>query len=193
MNKKGELVGINTAIVSQTGAYSGYSFAVPVNIVKRVAGDLIDYGSVKRAMLGITMGSVDKKIADEMKLSSVSGVYINEVLKGSAAEKAGLKKNDVIVAIDGEKITDASSVQAKVSGYHPGDQADILYFRDGKEARTTVVFQAASTEGGIILFVNGDAVAKPSEVVAKAKKGARAVYIEGIDANGKTFYLAFGK
>ena len=234
VNKKGELVGINTAIVSQTGAYSGYSFAVPVNIVKRVAGDLIDYGSVKRAMLGITMGSVDKKIADEMKLSSVSGVYINEVLKGSAAEKAGLKKNDVIVAIDGEKITDASSVQAKVSGYHPGDQADILYFRDGKEARTTVVFQAASTEngevdaegtvafygarlraaqkgveivsvgqgkmadagakeGGIILFVNGDAVAKPSEVVAKAKKGARAVYIEGIDANGKTFYLAFGK
>ena len=234
VNKKGELVGINTAIVSQTGAYSGYSFAVPVNIVKRVAGDLIDYGSVKRAMLGITMGSVDKKIADEMKLSSVSGVYINEVLKGSAAEKAGLKKNDVIVAIDGEKITDASSVQAKVSGYHPGDQADILYFRDGKEARTTVVFQAASTEngevdaegtvafygarlraaqkgveivsvgqgkmadagakeGGIILFVNGDAVAKPAEVVAKAKKGARAVYIEGIDANGKTFYLAFGK
>ena len=234
VNKKGELVGINTAIVSQTGAYSGYSFAVPVNIVKRVAGDLIDYGSVKRAMLGITMGSVDKKIADEMKLSSVSGVYINEVLKGSAAEKAGLKKNDVIVAIDGEKITDASSVQAKVSGYHPGDQADIVYFRDGKEARTTVVFQAASTEngevdaegtvafygarlraaqkgveivsvgqgkmadagakeGGIILFVNGDAVAKPSEVVAKAKKGARAVYIEGIDANGKTFYLAFGK
>ena len=229
VNKKGELVGINTAIVSQTGAYSGYSFAVPVNIVKRVAGDLIDYGSVKRAMLGITMGSVDKKIADEMKLSSVSGVYINEVLKGSAAEK-----NDVIVAIDGEKITDASSVQAKVSGYHPGDQADILYFRDGKEARTTVVFQAASTEngevdaegtvafygarlraaqkgveivsvgqgkmadagakeGGIILFVNGDAVAKPSEVVAKAKKSARAVYIEGIDPNGKTFYLAFGK
>ena len=236
VNKKGELVGINTAIVSQTGAYSGYSFAVPVNIVKRVAGGLIDYGSVKRAMLGITMGSVsvDKKIADEMKLSSVSGVYINEVLKGSAAEKAGLKKNDVIVAIDGEKITDASSVQAKVSGYHPGDQADILYFRDGKEARTTVVFQAASTEngevdaegtvafygarlraaqkgveivsvgqgkmadagakeGGIILFVNGDAVAKPQDVVAKAKKGARAVYIEGIDPNGKTFYLAFGK
>ena len=234
VNKKGELVGINTAIVSQTGAYSGYSFAVPVNIVKRVVEDLIDYGSVKRAMLGITMGSVDKKIADEMKLSSVSGVYINEVLKGSAAEKAGLKKNDVIVAIDGEKITDASSVQAKVSGYHPGDQADIVYFRDGKEARSTVVFQAASTEngevdaegtvafygarlraakkgveivsvgqgkmadagakeGGIILFVNGDAVAKPSEVVAKAKKGARAVYIEGIDPNGKTFYLAFGK
>ena len=89
VNKKGELVGINTAIVSQTGSYTGYSFAVPVNIVKRVAEDLIDFGSVKRAVLGISMGTVDKKFADEMKLSAVAGVYINEVMKGSAAEKAG--------------------------------------------------------------------------------------------------------
>ncbi len=81
VNKKGELVGINTAIVSQTGSYTGYSFAVPVNIVKRVAQDLMDFGSVKRAVLGITMATVDKKFADEMKLSSVSGVYINEVFK----------------------------------------------------------------------------------------------------------------
>ena len=148
VNKKGELVGINTAIVSQTGAYSGYSFAVPVNIVKRVVDDLIDYGSVKRAVLGISMGSVDKKFADEMKLSSVSGVYINEVVKGSAAEKAGLRKNDVIVAIDGQKITDAASVQAKVGTYHPGDQADITLIRDGKTEHVGVVFQAAATENG---------------------------------------------
>jgi len=244
VNKKGELVGINTAIVSQTGAYSGYSFAVPVNIVKRVVEDLIDYGSVKRAMLGITMGSVDKKIADEMKLSSVSGVYINEVLKGSAAEKAGLKKNDVIIAIDGQKITDASSVQAKVSSYHPGDKAEITYIRSGKTATTTVVFQAAASkngekdvdgsiafygarlkaaspealkalglrsgveivsvgngkmaeagahEGGVIAYVNGDAVSNPEEVVAKAQKAPRGIYIEGVDPSGKAFYLAFGK
>ena len=118
VNKKGELVGINTAIVSQTGSYTGYSFAVPVNIVKRVAEDLIDFGSVKRAVLGISMGTVDKKFADEMKLSAVAGVYINEVMKGSAAEKAGLQKNDVIVAIDGQKITDASSVHL-----YPGRKA----------------------------------------------------------------------
>ena len=158
VNKKGELVGINTAIVSQTGAYSGYSFAVPVNIVKRVAEDLMDYGSVKRALLGITMGTVDKKIADEMKLSSVSGVYISEVLKGSAAEKAGLQKNDVIVAIDGQKITDASSVQAKVSSYHPGDKATITYVRDGKTKDAQVVFQSSAeqselaTEDGEMAF-----------------------------------------
>ena len=245
VNKKGELVGINTAIVSQTGSYTGYSFAVPVNIVKRVVDDLIDYGSVKRAVLGISMGTVDKKIADEMKLSSVSGVYINEVLKGSAAEKAGLQKNDVIIAIDGQKITDASSVQAKVGGYHPGDQADIAFIRDGQSRHVTVVFQAASSQnngevdaegtvafygarlkaaspeqlkalglrsgveivslgngkmadagakaGGIIAYVNGDAVSKPEEVVALAKKASRAVYIEGVDQNGRTFYFGFGK
>ena len=244
VNKKGELVGINTAIVSQTGSYTGYSFAVPVNIVKRVVEDLIDFGSVKRAVLGITMGSVDKKIADEMKLSAVSGVYINEVLKGSAAEKAGLKKNDVIVAIDGQKVTDASSVQAKVSSYHPGDKAQISFIREGKEQTVTVEFQAAAQQngeadadgsiafygarlkaaspeklkqlglrsgveivspgsgkmaeagaeaGGIIVYVNNESVSKPEDVVAKAKKATRAVYIEGVDATGRAFYFGFGK
>ena len=244
VNKKGELVGINTAIVSQTGSYTGYSFAVPVNIVKRVAEDLMDYGSVKRAVLGISMGSVDKKFADEMKLSAVTGVYINEVMKGSAAEKAGLQKNDVIVSIDNQKITDASSVQAKVSSYHPGDKAVITYIRDGKQQQTTVEFQAAAVQngetdldgsiafygarlkaanpdklkalglrsgveivslgsgkmaeagaeqGGIIAYVNGAAVSSPEDVVAKAKKASRAVYIEGVDQNGRAFYFGFGK
>ena len=244
VNKKGELVGINTAIVSQTGSYTGYSFAVPVNIVKRVADDLMDFGSVKRALLGITMGTVDKKFADEMKLSSVSGVYINEVLKGSAAEKAGLKKNDVIVAIDDQKVTDASSVQAKVNNYHPGDKATITYIRDGKQQEAQVVFQAViqgeavvhtdggvifygatlkeadtetlrrlglkggveivtlssgkmaeagAREGSIITYVNGAAVSKPEEVVTKAKKASRAIYVEGVDKNGRSFYFGFGK
>jgi Do/DeqQ family serine protease len=245
VNKKGELVGINTAIVSQTGSYTGYSFAVPVNIVKRVAQDLMDFGSVKRAVLGIRMINVDKKFADEMKLSSVTGVYINEVLKGSAAEKAGLKENDVIVAIDGQKITDGSSVQAKVSGYHPGDKATITYIRDGKTQEAQVVFQAASDEsngeatadgsmvfygatlkaaspetlkalglksgveivslgsgkmaeagakaGSVITYVNDEAVSKPEEVVSKAKKASRAIYIEGVDKNKRSFYFGFGK
>ena len=244
VNKKGELVGINTAIVSQTGSYTGYSFAVPVNIVKRVAEDLMDYGSVKRALLGIRMGTVNKEIADKMKLSSVSGVYIGEVTKGGAADKAGLKEGDVILAIDGEAIKDASSLQAKVNGYHPGDKADILYVRDGKEAHTTATFQssvqengemdadggitfygaslkaaspellkslglkggveivslgsgkmaqAGARQGSVIAYVNGSAVSKPEEVVAKAKKADRAVYIEGVDRSGKAFYFGFGK
>jgi len=179
-----------------------------------------------------------------MKLSSVSGVYINEVSKGSAADKAGLRKDDVIIAIDGQKITDASSVQAKVAGYHPGDSADIAYIRDGKTAHVTVVFQAAAATNGevaldgttefygaklraadpetlkslnlkggveivslgsgkmadagaragnIIVYVNDKPVTKPEEVVAQAKKAPRAVYVEGVDKNGRAFYFGFGK
>ena len=244
VNKKGELVGINTAIISQTGAYSGYSFAVPVNIVKKVVKDLIDYGTVKRAVLGITMQPVDKKIAEEMKLSSVRGVYIYEVAKGSAAEEAGLQKGDVILAVGGQTITDGASVQAKVNEYHPGDKADITFVRNGKTQTVTVTFKAAVSANGevdidgsvvfygarlkaapqetlsaigaksgveivsvgegklseqgaktvsLILYVNNTAVSKPEEVVALAKKSARAVYIEGVDPDGKPFYIAFGK
>ena len=244
VNKKGELVGINTAIVSQTGSYTGYSFAVPVNIVKRVAGDLIDFGSVKRAMLGITMQPIDKKIQEELKLNSMNGVYIYEVTKGSAAEEAGLHKGDVIIAIDGQKITDGASVQEKVNSFHPGDKAVITYIRDGKENTAEVTFHAAATQNGetdvdgsvafygarlkamdagelkakglrsgvkivsvgqgkmaeagatsgsVILYVNDEPVSKPEDVIAKAKKAQRGIYIEGVDENGKSFYFGFGK
>ena len=148
VNKRGELVGINTAIVSQTGSYSGYSFAVPVNIVKRVASDLIDFGSVKRAVLGITMQPIDKKIQEDLKLNSMNGVYIVEVSKGSAAEEAGLKQGDVIIAIDGQRISDGASVQEKVNNYHPGEKAVVTYIRDGKENNVEVTFHAAGTQTG---------------------------------------------
>ena len=244
VNKKGELVGINTAIVSQTGSYTGYSFAVPVNIVKRVAADLIDFGSVKRAVLGITMQPIDKKIQEDLKLNSMNGVYIVEVSKGSAAEEAGLKQGDVIIAIDGQRISDGASVQEKVNNYHPGEKAVVTYIRDGKENNVEVTFHAAGTQtgetdvdgsvafygarlkalsadelkamglrsgvkivsvgqgkmaeagatsGSIILYVNDEPVSKPEDVIAKAKKAQRGIYIEGVDANGKSFYFGFGK
>ena len=106
-----DLVGINTAIISQTGSYAGYSFAVPSNIVKKIVTDLMDFGSVKRALLGITMQEITDKIAEDLKLSSRNGVYIVEVSKGGAAEQAGIKAGDVLVAIDSVKITNSASVQ----------------------------------------------------------------------------------
>ena len=143
VNKEGKLVGINTAIVSQSGSYEGYSFAIPVNIVKRVVADLLDFGTVQRPRLGITMKAIDQKTQRELKLSSMNGVYINEVLSGSSADEAGLKAGDVLIAIDGFQITDPSSVQARVNNYHPGDRATLTYIRDGKEVTVSVVFQAA--------------------------------------------------
>ncbi len=153
VNKAGELVGINTAIISQTGSYTGYSFAVPVNIVKRIVGDLIDFGSVKRAMLGITMqnlSNIDKKELKDLKLSSMNGVYVVEVAPGGAADKAGIEKGDVLLEIDGVKITDGASVQALVTKYHPGESAMLKIVRGGDEKMVKVTFQASSSENGTV-------------------------------------------
>ncbi|MBO5635369.1 MAG: trypsin-like peptidase domain-containing protein [Bacteroidales bacterium] len=163
VNKTGELVGINTAIVSQTGSYSGYSFAVPANIVKKVVGDLIDFGSVKRAVLGIQMVDLGEALAKilkydsvddmlkKMKLSSTDGVYIDEVVKGGAADKAGVQKGDVLVAVDGQKVKNGSAVQVKVNSYHPGDKAQLTVIRDGKEKAIEVTLQGSSTENGTVV------------------------------------------
>ena len=163
VNKTGELVGINTAIVSQTGSYSGYSFAVPVNIVKKIVGDLIDFGSVKRAVLGIQMSDLTEALAknleydsvDDMsiklKLSSLDGVYINEVVKGGSADKAGVQKGDVLVSIDGTKMKNGSAVQVKVNSYHPGDKAKLVVLRDGKEKTIDVTFQGSTSENGTVV------------------------------------------
>ena len=148
VDKAGNLVGINTAIISQTGSYTGYSFAVPVNIVKKIVFDLMDYGRVQRAVLGITMQEIDDKIAEELKLSSRKGVYIVEVSKSGAADAAGLKAGDVLIAIDSIAITNAASVQEIVSRFSPGDEAEITVIREGKEKKFEVKFKGTARENG---------------------------------------------
>ena len=150
VDKAGNLVGINTAIISQTGSYSGYSFAVPVNIVKKIAYDLMDFGSVKRAVLGIVMQPIDEKIAEELKLSSRNGVYINEVSKSGAADKAGIKAGDVLIAIDSTKTINPASVQEAVSRFSPGDKAVVTVIRDGKPQQFEVTFKGTSQENGTV-------------------------------------------
>ena len=148
MNQKGELVGVNTAIISHTGSYTGYSFAIPSNLVRKIADDLIDFGSVKRALLGVTMTQIDDKKAKELKLFSPNGVYIEEVLKGGAADKAGIRHGDVIVYVDSTAITTPSSLQEKVSSYNPGDKASVTIIRDGDRKTVEVTFQGAASETG---------------------------------------------
>ena len=150
VDKAGNLVGINTAIVSKTGSYTGYSFAVPSNIVRKIAYDLMDFGSVKRAVLGIVMQPIDDKIAEELKLSSRNGVYINEVSKSGAADEAGIKAGDVLIAIDSTKITNSASVLEAVSRFSPGDKAKVTVIRDGKEQVFEVTFKGTSQETGTL-------------------------------------------
>ena len=150
VNKQGELVGINTAIVSTTGSYSGYSFAIPSNIVKKVIADLLDFGSVKRAMLGITGGTVNDEIAKKLKLNVTEGVCVGEVVKGGAADKAGMKSDDIITGIDGEKIASMPALQAKVNSFHPGDKATVRVLRDGKTLDLKVEFTDGTVKDGTV-------------------------------------------
>ena len=150
VNKAGELVGINTAIISTTGSYTGYSFAVPSNIVSKIVGDLIDFGSVKRALLGVTMSPVSEKMAKDMKLPSLDGVYINEVTKGSAADKAGVKKEDILVKVDSTLIKTPSDLQVVVNQFHPGDRAVLTVIRDGRQKELEVQFQGTVEATGTV-------------------------------------------
>lgn len=173
VNKQGELVGINTAIVSTTGSYSGYSFAVPSNIVSKVVSDLIDFGSVKRAMLGITGGTVNEEIAKKLKLSSTEGVYVSEVSKGGTADKAGVKSEDVIVAIDSSKIASMSQLQAKVNSFHPGDKAVLSVIRDGKTLTLPAEFQGSEKANGTV--AEDGTVAFYGATLRAAEKGVEIV------------------
>ena len=182
VDRAGNLVGINTAIISQTGSYTGYSFAVPSNIVKKIAYDLMDFGSVKRAILGISMKPIDDKIAEDLKLSSRNGVYISDVSKSSSADKAGMKAGDVLIAIDSVKITTPASVQETVSRFSP----EIVELGPGK------LMESGAVEGFIIQYVNDHPVKTPQDVIDIVKKSKRAVFIEGVTPSGRTGYFGFG-
>lgn len=134
VNTRGELVGINTAIASNTGSYTGYSFAVPVSIVKKIVDDLKEFGSVQRAMLGISMTELTQELASLAGIKGdFTGVYIAEITRGGAAYKAGVKEGDVLVAIDGKMMRSPSDVQAAVNSHKPMDVVKLMLVRDGKE------------------------------------------------------------
>jgi serine protease Do len=133
INTSGQLVGINTAIASTTGSYAGYSFAVPVNLVKKVMDDLLEFGVVQRGLLGIRIRDVSAQLSKDKTLHVVEGVYVAAVNEGSGAEDAGIKANDVIIAIDGQKVRNTSRLQELVAIHRPGDEVEVLLLRDGKE------------------------------------------------------------
>ncbi len=121
VNTRGQLVGINTAIASQTGSYAGYAFAIPTAIMQKVVADLRQYGTVQRALLGIRMLDITQQVKDQLSLESMEGVYVGEVISGSAADKAGMKAGDVIVQVDGRPINASSQLQEQIGRKNPGD------------------------------------------------------------------------
>ncbi len=141
VNAAGELVGINTAILTRSGQYEGYSFAIPSNLVRKVIYDLREYGSVQRGILGVSISEVLPETAKELDLPGLSGVLITSVSENSAAEEAGLKEGDVIVSIAGKSINSIPELQELIARQRPGDVIDLEYYREGVKQRTTVVLK----------------------------------------------------
>ncbi len=137
INTSGQLIGINSAIASPTGYYSGYSYAIPVDIVKKVVNDLIKYGSVQRGFLGAAFIDAGPLISDQKKQENiptdVDGVYITDVVKNGAAKEAGIQPGDVIKKINGVYINSGSELQEQLSNYKPGDKVNVTYSRNGAE------------------------------------------------------------
>ena len=147
VNTRGELVGINTAIASQTGSYTGYSFAVPTSIVQKVVGDIRQYGIVQRAILGVQIREITSELQKEKNLTTLQGAYVERVIAGGAAGKAGIISGDVITAIDDTKVKSGPDLQEHIGRHRPGDEVTVTLLRDGR----TMHLKATLTnrEGGI--------------------------------------------
>ncbi|MCE7863331.1 MAG: PDZ domain-containing protein [Bacteroidetes bacterium CHB5] len=141
VNLKGELIGINSAIATSTGGYDGYSFAIPVSLVKKIMDDLLEFGTVQRGLLGVQINNVTPDLAEDRKLSVVQGVFISRVNKGSAAEASGLESGDVIVAIDKHRVAGVSELQEWVARKRPGQSVLVTYLRNGLEKEVVSVLK----------------------------------------------------
>ena len=147
VNTRGELIGINAMLYSQTGSFSGYGFAIPTSIMNKVVDDLKQYGTVQRALIGIQGQDVKnyvdakKDSGEDVDLGTMEGIYVGKVTEESAAEEAGLKEGDVIVAIDGKEVSKMAELQEMLAKKRPGDKVTVTYLRNKKKATKTVTLK----------------------------------------------------
>lgn len=148
VNTRGELIGINTAILSKTGSYTGYGFSVPVDIVKKVVADLIKYGVVQKAFMGAEVSEINSAVAQQLNLTNLDGTYITYLQKGSAAEKAGLLKNDILLKLDDKTIESRSDFDEYLAYKSPGEKIKITYKRNNslKETYVTLTNEDGTSE-----------------------------------------------
>ncbi|MBN8697140.1 MAG: Do family serine endopeptidase [Bacteroidetes bacterium] len=160
VNTKGELVGINSAIASNTGSYTGYSFAIPVNIARKVVADLLEFGEVQRAFIGVSIRDLDSKLAQEKSINELKGVYVNGLTTGGSAEEAGIKEGDVITKIGDVAINKVAELQEQIGRYRPGDKINVTLKRNNQEKILSVILK---NKNG-----NTDVVEKPKIEVVSA-------------------------
>jgi len=133
VDDQGRLLGINTAIATRTGYYSGYSFAIPVNLMKRIVEDIIEFGSYQKGSLGVYIAELNNEVADELGLNQTKGVVVTELIRGCAAEYSGIITNDIITAINGQKINSFPELQEKISRVKINDTLEVTVNRKGQK------------------------------------------------------------
>lgn len=138
VNTSGELIGINTAIATQSGNYQGYGFAVPSNLALKVAGDLIEFGEIKRGMLGVSIESVNQAMARDFNMDRIQGVRIRHADEEGAAYESGIRRNDIVLMVNGVEVNEANQLQEKVAMYRPGDVVTLTIWRNGEQMERDV-------------------------------------------------------
>jgi Do/DeqQ family serine protease len=154
VNMNGELIGVNAAIASNTGSYAGYSFAIPVNIVKKVVDDLLNFGMVQRAYLGVTIREVDSKLVREKELDVANGVYIESVTETGGARDSGIKEGDVIVSVDNHSVKTNAELLEIIGQHNPGDIVSVLVHRNGNDQNFQV--ELRNQQGSTSIEKKGD-------------------------------------
>lgn len=186
VNLRGELVGINTAIISPTGSFTGYSFAIPVNLVAKVVADIKQFGTVQRAMLGVTIRDINSEMAKEKNISVQDGVYVEDVADHSGAMEAGIKKGDIITKINDLKVNTASELQEQVGLHRPGDMVELTVKHGGGKDLVYKV-KLRNLEGGTTAVKSAGVEslgAAFSELSSSEKKNLNISY--GVQVSGVT-------
>ncbi|MGL4993407.1 MAG: Do family serine endopeptidase [Bacteroidales bacterium] len=155
VNTQGELIGINTAIASETGNYAGYSFAVPISIASKVVTDLKQYGSVQRAILGVSIADINSDLQKERKLETLNGVFVANVVERGSAAEAGIAGGDIITAINDIKTKSVAELQEQVSRYRPGDKIRVSIIRGKENKNITVTLKNNQGNTDVIIAKNG--------------------------------------
>jgi serine protease Do len=184
VNLNGDLIGINSAIASHSGAFEGYAFAIPSSIASKVVDDLLKYKVVQRALLGVQIQEVDAKLASEKKLNTLSGVYIQGLSKSSAAAEAGLKAGDIITEINGVAVNTSSQLQEQVARFRPGDKIKVSYMRGEKPSIVTATLRNATGTTAVVREEPASATIK-YEGATLAPVSAREQNVLGIAGGAK--------
>ncbi|MCW3083908.1 MAG: hypothetical protein JWP12_1274 [Bacteroidetes bacterium] len=141
VNTKGELIGINSAIASNTGSYTGYSFAIPVNMARKVVADLLEFGVVQRAYIGVSISDLDAKLAKDKNINEIKGVYVNGLTPGGSGEEAGIQEGDVITKIGEVDVNNVPELQEQISRFRPGNKVNVTLKRNNQEKTLAVTLK----------------------------------------------------